>query len=407
MVERAFTTAYEIPKAKLAYNWEFDQHDRHSLEASRPFLPPEKYRRQKNQLEARITENLKSEVRERLCTIEYQTTYTLENSRFINSHHDEPFVQIIKRGITYRGQNGSTDQIREQAELIGFERIEQIMNQITEPTTVVSISPRGKSGSVYQHNFFDIFQRQEDGQIQMTRFTSTASLEDFQKASQKLNPLTPQPTIVSDAYFLAHPIETTASVEEILETIELDNNAMEKEYVESIIEKCLPVILAYVANPSENGYKATVNLADILAGKKQVSGSVILNSPTPAIHGSPTPVILDLIENLQIPDHVGDDKKASGWNNQPSTRYQTLETITYLSSLPVRPVATGCGISGSASKDSSNSSDIWSVSDFGFGEDQFGTRKIHCEECGTTYQRDSGKLEKNCRKCGGTKGIAC
>ncbi len=43
----------------------------------------------------------------------------------------------------------------------------------------------------------------------------------------------------------------------------------------------------------------------------------------------------------------------------------------------------------------------------GSSEDEYGTREIHCEECGAKYMRDSGKLEEKCRKCGGKKGIVC
>ena len=40
-------------------------------------------------------------------------------------------------------------------------------------------------------------------------------------------------------------------------------------------------------------------------------------------------------------------------------------------------------------------------------KDKYGTREIHCEECGATYTRDYNKLEERCRKCRGTKGIVC
>lgn len=378
MPERAFTTIHGDSCAKLAFDWQFDQRDLRRLEVARSFLSSEEYQRQKDQFESRTTENLKSEIRERFCTVEYQTNYIFENGKLINPHHDEPFTQIIQRGITYRRQNGSIDQVREQAELIGFERIEKIFSDADAPKTVVSISPRGNSRSVYKHNFFDVFQGQTGSQIKMTRFTSTASLEDFQLAAQKLNAATPRPFAASDAYFLAHPIETTVTLDEILKTIELDNNAMEKELAESIIEICMPLILAYVHNPGEITYKAAVNLADILAGKKQLSD----------------PVILKLIENPL-----------------PYTSYHIPATLYHLASLPVRQVATGCGISGLKNNEGSFSSrnvlNPWSVADFAVGEDEYGTLEIHCEECGTTYQRTSGKLEKNCRKCGGTKGITC
>lgn len=392
--ERAFiTSASETPKAHIAYNWEFDNQDRRQLESSRHLLATEEFQRRKDQLNARITENLKSEIRERFCTVEYQTAYTLQDGRLVSVHHDEPFSEIIKRGIEYRSQNGSTDTIRERAELIGFERIEQILNHDSEPKTIISISPKGNPNSVYRHNFFDVFQKQEDGKIQMTRFTSTASYEDFQKAAQKLNPVTPQPVTPTDAYFLAHPIETNLSLEEILQTIELDKNALAKEYVESIIEACMPVILAYVANPSEKGYKAAVNLADILAGKKHLSDSVILDPST-------TLRVSDLIEN-PILDRVEDDNRVFKWDQIPSTSYQTPVTINYLASLPVRPVATGCGISGSNTNRTEAIRTLlnpWSVADFGLNTSEEDKSDFPCPKCGYTITYGAGI--KQCPGCG-------
>lgn len=363
MLERAFTTpTYETSSAKLAYNIQFDQAARQQLDASAPFLDPKERQRRQNQLHSRTLENLKSEIRERFCTLEYQTSYSFQDGHLVNTHHDEPFLKIIQRGVDYRQKHGSGDTTREEAELIGFERIEQLLQEDSEAKTVVSFSPRGSKDSAYQQNFFDIFQKQKDGTILLTRFTSTASYEDFQKAARKLNPSVPQPIAITDAYFLAHPVATTASVDEIIQLIELDQSALAKEYVESIIEKCLPIILTYVKNPSEENYEAAVNLADILAGKKTVPASRLMNS-------------------------------------RP---YQsTIEDISFLSSLPVRQVATGCGISGSKTSGTGQSgmTSLWSVADFGTSDS---VDKDHsdfpCPQCG--YMIIYGSGAKQCPSCG-------
>lgn len=367
MPERIHAINSEIPKAQLAFNVELHISARRNFEIAEELLSPAEFKRQEEQLNLRFEEDLKSEIRERFCTQQYQTIYTLRDGKLINSQYDQPFSQIIKKGIEFRRQNGSADQTREQAELIGFERVEQILNGAAEPSTVVSISPRGTKESIYQRNFFDVFQKQENDQIIMTRFTSTATLEGFQAAAQKLNPAVPRPIVPTDAYFLSHPLKTTVSLEQILEAIELDKTAMEKDYVETIVENCMPVILAYVNNPSEAGYIAAVNLADILAGKKMLSNSQF------------------------------NDSAIERFSDSLSFR----STFNYLASLPVRPVQTGCGLSGSSRLENPQPFSVlsaWSVADFGRGSLDNDEGDFPCPRCGETITYGAGITE--CPGCG-------
>lgn len=368
MPERIHAINSEIPKAQLAFNVELHISARRNFEIAEELLSPAEFKRQEEQLNLRFEEDLKSEIRERFCTQQYQTIYSLRDGKLINSQYDQPFSKIIKKGIESRRQNGSADQTREQAELIGFERVEQILNGAAEPSTVVSISPRGTKESIYQRNFFDVFQKQENDQIIMTRFTSTATLEGFQAAAQKLNPAVPRPIVPTDAYFLSHPLKTTASLEQILEAIELDKTAIEKDYVETIVENCLPVILAYVNNPSEAGYIAAVNLADILAGKKTLPNSQFNDSA---------------IERL-------------------SDSLSFRSTFNYLASLSVRPVQTGCGFSGSGRTETEFTSraisNVWSVADFGRGGLDEDKGDFDCPRCGETITYGAGITE--CPGCG-------
>lgn len=364
----ALITTHEIPKAQLSYNWEFDRNAYNNLAISRPFLTPYEYQRKKDQLDGLTVENLKSDIRERFCALEYQTSYTFQNGQLVNSFHDEPFSQIIKNGIAYRAAHGSTDTIREQAELTGFEHIEQMLRDGKQ--TVVSMSPKGGS---YPKNYFDIHRKNSSNQVDTKRFTSTLSYEGFFRALQNLDPSIPQPIRLTDDFFLSHPVQTHLSLEEILETIELDKKARSKKEVELIVQKCLPLIFDYVAGPTEKKRSAILNFADALGGYGPKN---MLSHPSLKMN-----IDWDLSKNMD-------------------------DIMNFFGAFVVRQVETGCGISQSGNR-GELTFEAWSVSDFGWGHDHMGTLKIHCETCGATYSRNYGRLESNCRVCRGTKGIVC
>jgi len=72
----------------------------------------------------------------------------------------EPFVEVIKKGKGLQEKLlKSYDYEREDAEVVGFEKMEQILTDSKTPegSMVISISPPGGAESSYRQNFYDVF----------------------------------------------------------------------------------------------------------------------------------------------------------------------------------------------------------------------------------------------------------
>lgn len=358
MLERAVILQPAYSKKGSAYNWEFDRSAKANLEWSRPSLASQEYQRRKDQLDSLIAENLRSEIRERFFSLQYQTIYTFENGKIASPYHDGSFDEIIKNGINWRREHGSPDTIREEAELVGFRRVEQILSQ---GQSALSISPRGGS---YLHNYFDFYDPITPSQIEMTRFIATPSYEGFWQAAHRIDPSIPTPLRLTDDFFLSHPAQTNLTLSEILKIIEPDANAMPKEKIEAIVANCSEFIEAYVTNPSEKNYKAVINFADVIGGK------------------GPKNIIL-----------------------HPHLKANIDAAIAFYAALPEREVATPCPAIFGSNKEGKH--DKWSVGEFGLFRDGAGTLEINCQTCGASYIRTSAILEPRCRWCSGTAGIAC
>ncbi len=139
---------------------------------------------------------------------------------------------------------------------------------------------------------------------------------------------------------------------------------MPKEKVEAIVEKCIPMILAYVESPSQEKYRAIINFADVIGGKGP--------------------------KNILIHPHLKAGLDAA---------------INFYAALPEREVATPCPAIFGTRKEGAHSA--FSVGAFGLLRDGAGTLEVHCETCFATYIRTSAILETKCRWCSGTAGIAC
>lgn len=379
----------------VAYEPNFDITAYRNLELERANLTPEKYQRLKIQLDNRTRHNLETNLGERFNVEISQVNYYLENGQLINSDHDEPFAEIIKRGRDYRTRNGNPiDHVRESTELEGFEKVQKLLTINHSPSTsIVVISPKGSKDSDYQHNFFDVYQKNENGKIQMSRYTSQLSYDEFWLKAKELDPNFPfvsgGTNELTDALFLSHPLTTQKSPAEILETfhdLKKDAKTMTYEQYQKLLEDCSPLITSYLSalasNPTEHQitkiYNATLNFADAkIMPQTSLKFAQVIDFPN-----------INLSQASLLPTNVA-------------------ALIDFYGTLPVRQVMTGCG------KQSGFSKNPWSVSECGIPKgssnlkDQYGTLEINCEECGATYERYSGVLEKFCRVCSGTKGIVC
>jgi len=251
---------------------------------------------------------------------------------------------------------------------------------------VIVISPRGKNGSIYGHNFYDVYSKDENGVVKMSRFYSKSSYGQFYGAASEVDPFNGLPEESSDADFITSPLITYKSLAEIHRVFNRSEATMRYGDLCHLLETCDPAISAYIEALAQNPwladeeylkrYNATINLADACLG-------IGYSNQT---------------RQRGIIEAVG----------KPCLRERVL---AYLGGQTVCTTGGGCGLSAGY-QISANSYGFQSVAEFGvvhfsYGKDQYGTLEIHCEECGATYQRTPGVLEAKCRICGGIRGIVC
>lgn len=327
-------------------------------------------------LRARKKHDLETMLGERFNVEIAQTTYNIKNAQLYHSEFNEPFTERIRLGIEYRRARNSPDQIREQAELEGFGRLETQLATSPPGTKFIIISPPGKQ---YPKNFFDIYQKTSDNIIESSRYTSTLSSRELLTVAAELDitwhaaSIANPHQIPTDAHFLRSPIKTSLTTEKILEKFHPEEDTMQFAQYRQLIEAAAPIILVYLSQ-LENG-------------------------------SEPKEVYKNYNALLNFADQ---------WVQNPNNRQSYMQnlaidipgTINELAILPVRPVAAGCGIQGAY--ETANGQAPYSVADYA-PRDQFESREIRCENplCRATYIRNSGQLEQACRFCGGTEGISC
>ena len=367
------TTDYRLPTTRpiLGFDQDFDNQAYHTLNSQHDSLVPQEFARRKTQLDLRTRHNLETGLGERYNLQISQIAYRIEDGQFISEEHDEVFLAVIKRGQKYREENGSGDVGREKAEIVGFEKVQKIL---TDPehqdARVIIISPKGTADSMYQHNFFDIYQR-EDTQITMTRFASTSSLQEFLEASNLLDPFNNLGKDPKDSDFLQNPLITYKSSEEIAESLNLDENAMAQIDYQKLTETVAALKLSYLNalyhqryEDAEKIYIATLNLAD----------DIILN-------------------HAYDPD----------LRNQILMQTPAALVATYGLRQP-RPVLAGCGLqtsfAGQNPGEFLSALSPYSVSNFAsFGQrENADTSDFPCPQCGHMIIYGSGT--KECPGCG-------
>ncbi|OGD89813.1 hypothetical protein A3D07_03355 [Candidatus Curtissbacteria bacterium RIFCSPHIGHO2_02_FULL_42_15] len=256
-------------KPILGYDQDFDKKAYKTLSLQQDSFVPQEFTRRKNQLDTRTKHNLETALGERFNLQISQVIYRIEDGRIISEEHDEPFTDVIKRGQRHRQENGSGDVEREKAEVEGFEKVQNIL---TDPqhqdAKVIIISPRGKTDSMYQHNFFDIYQK-EGAQITMTRFASTSSIPEFLEAANQLDPFNNLTKNPKDCDFLKNPLSTYKDYEEIIENLNLDENAMTQNDYQKLTETVAALKLSYLNalyhqryDEAKKIFIATLNLSD-------------------------------------------------------------------------------------------------------------------------------------------------
>jgi len=264
------------------------------------------------------------------------STYPLQikEGEMWSDRMNEPFKNMLIRGQKYREHHGSLEVEREKAEVEGFITVTEPL--LTDPrvpvgTIVLSISPQGKPGSIYQHNFYDMYILREDNNgryIEARRYSSALQPKEYVSKIAALNPLYQIPAEVDDVFFLSHPIRVMSDQYQTPEAIHAffhkEHTYMSEKQFSFIKHGVLPYIDAYTQILSQNpydkqmqtlAYRAVLNRADELWGmlSGKLGGYVVYDA-----------------EALIAP---------------------TMVDIQLRGSQHVRQVLTGCGISGDEAKE--------------------------------------------------------
>lgn len=322
-------TRHHIPDSILAYDPRFDIEAYHHLDLKKAKTQSEEHLRLKKQLDTRTRHNLETALGERLNVEISQVVYKIKNGQLQNPDHDEPFVDIVKRGQKYREstrrallrETPDHDIERELAEVEGFEKVEQILtNPDFENAKVVVISPRGELNSVYQHNFFDVYEKRED-EVTMSRYTSSLSWEEFTKAARQIDPFNKLPPNPKDADFLQNPLVTYQDANQILAEFHPQKDTLTIEEYYKLLEACAPLITSYINSFSSNPENSSLDgrVLQIYNAILNYADKIIVDEENAQDYLSPVPGTIAYV----IP------------------AYSIIATY---GSQPVRQVSTGCGL---------------------------------------------------------------
>lgn len=202
--------------------------------------------RRKEQFLSYIPTQLETLLGERFNVILSQFDYDIKDGQMYGKDMDEPFMESIKRGRDYRKENGNTvDKGREEAEVVGFEKIQQLLTDPETPidTMMLSISPKGGEDSSYQHNFYDVFtlRKTRSGRrcIEVRRYASGLNIEDYKIM------ILPFANIEVDdndpaTSFLANPIaiQNTLTPDDLHQYFHREHETMEERTLNVIKRHC-------------------------------------------------------------------------------------------------------------------------------------------------------------------------
>ncbi len=310
---------YRHARPILGYDPLFDTQVYRELASQKKSLTQEEFVRRKAQINLRTRHNLETALGERFKVEISQVNYQVIDGHLQSPEHDGPFVEIVKHGQKYRQKNDSKETARELAEVEGFTRAEKIL---TDPqfdgVKIIIISPRGQNGSIYQHNFFDIWEKRGDC-VTMSRYTTSATYEQLREAAAAVDQFNNLPQNPADADFLKTPLLAYKSLEQILSLFPPDEGIITRQELEEITAICSQLIINYVNNPLLKTYIALLNFADALVKKAPSLETLIRETAH--------------FQTYSTPD-VG-------------SRINQL--INYFGNFPVRQVAAGCGLQGDPS----------------------------------------------------------
>lgn len=316
---------------------------------------------EKERLDLYTNKQLETLLAERFNVLTSTFYYDMNEGQLWGQDMNEPAIESFKRGRDYRKLHGNPiDRTREEAEIEGFAKIEQMLR---EEKDVLSISPKGEEGSTYQHNFYDIF-RWKNGKIEVKRYSSALKIIEYQ---EKLG-LSHQ----SPEEFLANPIDISSlriEPEKLHAVLHKDHEFVSDEVFDSVI---LPS-----SRPYRMGYLKAMYEGNLPEAYLNINAAINIS-----------------------------DERYDAWKKGKegvlfiSQEDYSREALLRRGNQEVRQTSTGCGMSGGFKFGSElpKGSTAWSVSEFGKKADACGTCNqsaeddhYHCPGCGGSYESERSK----------------
>lgn len=171
---------------------------------------------QEQQFRVNELQNVTTALRERNHTNESRLTLPIGKDKKIHNEvfPDSSYEEVLERGRRYRAENGSQETEREEAEIKGFLKIQEVLTaeETKAGTAFFVISPPGLTEDTpYVHNFVDCYELVEDQDgsrsVQYTRFASPLGYENYEEIAKGFdsNYFEGQ-TGPMDAWYLENPI---------------------------------------------------------------------------------------------------------------------------------------------------------------------------------------------------------
>lgn len=362
-------------------------------------------------------QDMVTNLRERYHSEKSTIEYTIHNEKLYSKlFPNEPFEDVLQRGIEYRKKEGSLELVREEKELEGFLKIQRLLCDSNTPlgTRIISCSPPGLvTNTIYTKRFVDIWELKRDAQgrrfAEMTRFTAGLDYDGYIRSVEKLDPAYfkgRDSSIPLDAWFLGHPLRVSppedgekVTTEQLYEEyFERDYAAMKEALFQELLIVCMPFIQYYIRELARDvvdwsslalGFNAVLNTADAFLKKKE-QGTASL-----PVMGS------QFVRNYPYP---------------------SMEEVHYWGSQQVQTIAGGCGPSvgfGSLPLfrirygfEDPTEALVNSVGKFSVGGDidDLGEREFPCPACNYTNKRPYNETIDLCENpgyCPDRTAVAC
>jgi len=377
--------------SQLTYTLEFDVDAYQSLNN----LPPEEYHQRIEALNGTTEFNLITTLGERLnAAVSRRIDRLGEDGIMRDIHQGRALIDWYEAGRLARVEQGSSqhDQLREKAEVIGQQKIQERMAEAPVGTMIFYMSRPGNENlppetpcferSIYEHNFMDIAYKISETEIEVTRSMSGLSMEETLAVIKMLRPDHQFQENVDDITLLENPIELLLG-ENIIKTPEdlqgfvyrnLENSLTEEEF-EIVKRECMPYIKRYLMIV-ENCLGVTPMLKS--------SYNAVVNKADEVVHG--------LKRGIYTYQTKSEDSVASFYQ------------VAFFGSLPVRAVSTGCGFSGGFANTENNTP--FGVLDFSRKppdeKDSKGSLFFACPRCKHVNKRPREGFLELCQRCLGS-----